>query len=168
MRRLLCLSLLALSVHSFGQSSFVVRPALGNPELTDGSGREKSSVAVGEVMRFTVPVYNNSFEQSVRAGSGRLEVDLGAVGAGVLEVVQAPLRGSFLWDKAVIRNGHSYISGRLVNNLGGSYAGSETFVLKATGPLSTRLRVRWIDTTPAAGKRPDIFTELQVKVSESR
>ena len=165
MKRLLCLSVLACSLSGFSQSSYVSRPALGNPELTDVSGKAVTTVSVGQEVKVTVAVYNNSFAQSVSSGSGRLEVDLGREGSS-LEVVQLPSGGAFSWDKPTVRDGHSYISGRLVTTLGGSYAGTETFTLKASGPLSTRLRMRWVDTTPSNTKRSDIFSEIQVNVAK--
>jgi hypothetical protein len=166
MKRLLCLSVLACSLSAFSQSSYVVRPALGNPELTDGSGKAAvTSVGVGQLVRVTVPVYNNSFAQSVPAGAGRLEVDLGLEGS--LEVVALPSGGAFSWDKPTVREGHSYISGRLVSALGGSYAGSESFTLKASVLTSTRLRMRWVDATPSTTKRSDVFAEVQVNVTNN-
>ena len=165
MKRLLCLSFLALSLGGYGQSSFVVRPSLGNPDLTDASGKalQMSTAGVGQTVKLVVPVYNNSFAVAVRAGSGRLELDLGPSGVG-LEVVSVGVSGVFSWDKPVTVGGHVIITGRLVSSLGAGYVGSETVVLRATAPLNTRVRARWIDSTPPATKRSDIFAEMQIRV----
>lgn len=165
MKRLLCLSFLALSLGGYGQSSFVVRPSLGNPDLTDASGKglQMSTAGVGQTVKLVVPVYNNSFAVAVRAGSGRLEIDLGPSGGG-LEVVSVGVSGVFSWDKPVTRSGHTFITGRLVRDLGASYVGSETLLLRGTAPQNTRVRAHWIDSTPPATKRSDIFAEMQVRV----
>ena len=161
MKRLLCLGVLALSLMGYSQSSFVVRPAVGNPDLVASGSKGSGTVMV------TIPVYNNSFSVPVRAGSGHLEVDLGAVGSSV-EVVQLPSGGAFVWDKPVLRDGHSFVTGTLAGTLAANYAGNETFVLRATSPVNTMVRVQWIEAVPQQHKRPDTFAEIQVQGTDKQ